>query len=84
MNGRDEPEHPSATQGAAAAPSHDDDNADDNVPREIVDSPTLVAFKMQLGRVLGHLVPVMLCLERLDRMIPEVFSILVFYDPVAP
>ena len=27
-----------------------------NLPREVVDSPTLDAFKIQLDRVLGHLV----------------------------
>lgn len=31
-----------------------------NLPREVVDSPTLNTFKIQLGRVLGHLIWIML------------------------
>lgn len=46
-----------------------------NLPREAEDSSALDTSKIHLNRVLGCLVP-----ERLDQMIPEVPSKLVFQD----
>jgi len=54
-----------------------------NLPREVVGSPTLDTFKIQLDRVLSHLVRLCFCQERLAQMIPEVPSNLVFYDSFA-
>jgi len=50
-----------------------------NVPREVVHSPTLDIFKIQLDRVLGHLFYTVL-LPR--EIIPDVPSNLLFYDLV--